>query len=210
MLQVSLMKDGDYKEAPKILVELQEHVQALAADTATDELFLLEELPEGSLKLPRGILDLLHLLTYLVSGILHKMDDTTKSKMFLEEGLKVAALMGSSDWSAQVRFLFLRHLCEVHTMRSCWNESLECIDAQLELMDSLPQSLREVCEPMVCLDLAMMYQGQGNMEEAKVWLGGALKSRDVSVQLVSKMHLFLMSLEDSDKVLDIFQSERPL
>jgi hypothetical protein len=194
------MKDGNYKEAPKTLVELQEHVQVLTGDVATDAPFLLEDFTEGSLKLPRGIVDLLHVLTYLVSGVLHKMDDPTKAKMFLEEGLKVGAEMEPADWSSQIRFLFLRHLCEVHAMRSSWDESLECIDAQLELLDGLPLSLREACEPMVYLDLGMIYQGQGNMVEAKVWLEGALKGREVSVQLMAKMHLFVMSLEDPDEV----------
>ena len=84
------MTYGTIKESMRLLVELQNCIQTVNPLVQNATILLTNPDTETPLlELDKDSGRHLYLLTYLVSGILHKTGDTLKSKTFLSEGIKV-------------------------------------------------------------------------------------------------------------------------
>ena len=72
-------------------MELQKLSQSLIkTDNPFDTVLLIDpETQSPLLKLPEEAKPQIHALTYFVSGLVYRMDDTTKARAFFSEGIKL-------------------------------------------------------------------------------------------------------------------------
>jgi hypothetical protein len=73
------------------LMELQKQSQSLMKTVTLSDFILLshKKTQVTLIKLPKETKPQIHALTYFVSGLVYRMDDTTKAKAFFSEGIKL-------------------------------------------------------------------------------------------------------------------------
>lgn len=85
------LNKGCVKDCTSDLVQLQTLIQTLVKSEDPNVFVILSSTESGSalIRLPEEMKSQIHALTYFVSGLVYRMDDTNKAKAFFSEGIKL-------------------------------------------------------------------------------------------------------------------------
>ncbi|KAI8592914.1 cohesin loading factor-domain-containing protein [Geranomyces variabilis] len=147
----------------------------------------------------------LYALVFLVSGMVHKSNDTFKAKKHFVEGLKTieqefstaqelvnTPTLTPSNWAPEIKIILFRHLAEVSMIRGELNDAYRIMTKVMEWC-AADSHLWQKHWMMVAYDWAMLYQAAGRFDQAAAWLRNIIATGGPDLRFLAKAHLIIMA-----------------
>ncbi|KAJ3183860.1 mau2 chromatid cohesion factor [Geranomyces variabilis] len=140
----------------------------------------------------------LYALVFLVSGMVHKSNDTFKAKKHFIEGLKTIEqsvnlpTLTPSNWAPEIKIILFRHLAEVSMIRAELNDAYRIMTKIMEWC-AADSHLWQKHWMMVAYDWAMLYQAAGRFDKAASWLRNIIATGGADLRFLAKAHLIVMA-----------------
>ncbi|KAJ3160329.1 hypothetical protein HDU86_000663 [Geranomyces michiganensis] len=184
--------------APIVKAEMEAGVSSIvlpqSGPNSLQDVFALTLLPQNRL----------YTLVFLVSGMVHKCNDTFKAKKHFVEGLKTieqefsyprsspTRALTPINWAHEIKIILFRHLAEVSLIRTELNDAYRIMTKVMEWA-SADAGLWQKHRVMIAYDWALLYQAAGRFDKSATWLRKIIDSANPDLRFLAKVHLIIMA-----------------